>query len=313
MSVVVTGAAGFLGSRLVEALCKAPDLLPPGGRLVAADLFSPTAGDPRVVAMVGAIEDAGFVQSIVRADTRVMFHLAATLSGQSEAEFDTGMRVNVDATRALLEAGRALPHPPRVVFSSTIAVYGSVAPGAAPQPVSSYGVEKAIAELLVAEYARRGFVEGVACRVPTVAVRPGVPNSALSSFVSGIIREPMAGVEAVCPVPLHTRLWISSPEAVVANLLHAARLPMERYEGRPIIDLPGLSVTPAEMLDSLARVAGERARALVRVEPDERVSRVVCSWPGALDVTRALALGFTRDQSIDDIVARFAAAHPPNP
>jgi nucleoside-diphosphate-sugar epimerase len=315
MSILVTGAAGFLGSRLVEALLADGTLLPPGARVIAADLSRGAHDDGRVVHAVGSIDDPGFVRELVTGEVRTVFHLAAALSGQSEAEFDTGMRVNLDGTRALVDACRTLPTPPRVVFASTIAVYGGTLPEVVPEdmavrPVSSYGVEKAVAELLVAEYGRRGFVEGVACRVPTVAVRPGAPNSALSSFVSGIVREPLAGLESVCPVPLDTRLWISSPEAVVANFVHAARLPMARYDGRPIVNLPGLTVTPAAMLDSLERVAGRAARALVRLEPDERVSRVVCSWPGALDVTRALACGFVGDAGLDEIVARFAAGRP---
>jgi nucleoside-diphosphate-sugar epimerase len=315
MTVLVTGAAGFLGSRVVEALLGAADLLPPGARVVAADLAPSGRGDARVTDAIGSVADASFVREVVTPGVAVVFHLAASLSGQSEAEFDHGMRVNLDGTRALLDACRGLPAPPRVVFSSTIAVYGGTLPAVVPEdmavrPSSSYGVEKAAAELLVAEYARRGFVEGVACRVPTVAVRPGAPNSALSSFVSGIVREPLAGVESVCPVPLDTRLWISSPEAVVANLLHAARLPMARYDARPIVNLPGITVTPAEMLAALERVGGAEARARVRLTPDDRVSRVVCSWPGALDVSRSLACGFVRDDGIDAIVARFAGVRP---
>jgi nucleoside-diphosphate-sugar epimerase len=315
MTVLVTGAAGFLGSRVVEALLGAPDLCPPGARIVAADLATSPARDARVVEAVGSVADAAFVREVVRPGVTTVFHLAASLSGQSEAEFDTGMHVNLDGTRALLDACRALAPPPRVVFSSTIAVYGGPLPAVVPEdmavrPASSYGVEKAMAELLVAEYARRGFVEGVACRVPTVAVRPGAPNSALSSFVSGIVREPLAGLESVCPVPLDTRLWISSPEVVVANLLHAARLPMARYDGHPIVNLPGITVTPAAMLAALERVGGAAARALVRLAPDDRVSRIVCSWPGALDVSRALACGFVRDDGVDAIVARYAGSRP---
>jgi len=221
------------------------------------------------------------------------------------------MRVNVDGARSLLDACRRLASRPRLVFTSTIAVYGGTLPEVVPEdmvlrPSSSYGTAKAMLELLVADCTRRGFVEGVACRVPTVTVRPGRPNSALSSFMSGIVREPLAGLPSTCPVPLDTRLWVSSPDTVISNLLHAARVPMQAFDSRPVVNLPGLTVTPGEMLASLERIAGATARALVRVEPDEHISRIVCSWPGALDVTRSLALGFSRDGDADAIVRQFA-------
>jgi nucleoside-diphosphate-sugar epimerase len=313
MKVLVTGAAGFLGTRLVRALLDSPAGLPRVSRLVAADVVPCPVDDPRVISHVGTIADPAFVWATVAPDVDVVYHLAAVLSGQSEAEFDVGMQVNVDATRSLLESCRALPRTPRFVFASTIAVFGGTLPAVVPEdavlrPQSSYGTEKAIAELLVGEYSRRGFIDGIACRLATIAVRPGLPNSALSSFVSGIIREPLAGVESVCPVPLDTRLWISSPTTVTSNLVHAARVPgaaLGRYRS---LNLPGLTVTPAEMLESLERLAGASARALVRCDVEDRVARVVCSWPGALDATRALALGFTADGHVDDVVLEYMAA-----
>src|SRR4029079_4910488 len=210
-------------------------------------------------------------RSIVDSDVDVVYHLAAIVSGQAEAEFDLGMKVNVDATRALLEACRRLKKPPRFIFTSTVAVFGGPLPPVVPDsaavtPQSSYGSAKAIDELLVNEYSRRGFIDGIVCRLPTIAVRPGAPNAAASSFVSGIIRRPLAGIDTVCPVPLDTRLWISSPDLVTANLVHAARLQTSDLESRRTVNLPGLSVTPGEMLDSLERVAGAAARALVRCE-----------------------------------------------
>jgi len=174
-------------------------------------------------------------------------------------------------------------------------------------PQSSYGSEKAIVELLVNEYSRKGFVDGIVCRLPTVAVRPGAPNAAASSFVSGIIREPLAGIDTVCPVPLDTRLWISSPELVTGNLVHAARVQTSDLEDRRTVNLPGLSVTPEEMLDSLERVAGAAVRARVRCELDRRIMHIVCTWPGAFDVSRALRLGFSADRDIDSIVRQFMA------
>jgi D-erythronate 2-dehydrogenase len=232
------------------------------------------------------------------------------LSGQSEAEFDVGMRTNVDATRALLEACARLAEPPRFVFSSSIAVFGGPLPDIVPEdmalrPQSSYGTEKAIGELLVSDYSRRGWIDGVSCRLPTVAIRPGRPNSALSSFVSGIVREPLAGIDAVCPVPLDTRMWITSPEVVTRNLLHAARMPTADLNGHRSFNLPGLTVTPAQMLESLERLAGPAVRARVREQVDDRTLRVVRTWPGAFEVSRALSLGFVADVDIDGVIREF--------
>jgi D-erythronate 2-dehydrogenase len=310
MHVLVTGAAGFLGSRLLQALLAGPPGLPQVSRVVAADVAASPIDDARVVHRTGTITDPDFVRSIVEPGLEIVYHLAAVLSGESEADFDTGMHVNVDATRSLLEACRRLSRPPRVIFASTIAVFGGRLPDVVPEntalrPQSSYGTEKAVAELLVSEYSRRGFIDGVACRLATVAVRPGRPNSALSSFVSGIIREPLAGVVSVCPVPLQTPVWISSPRTVTRNLVHAAGVPRAELEGECVLNLPGLRATPGQMLDSLERLAGPSARRLVRSEPDDRVARVVGSWPGALDATRALRLGFAADQSVDDLVREY--------
>jgi len=306
MNVLVTGAAGFLGTRLVEALLSDPDV----SRIVAADTAACRIADPRVDVRVGTIVDPAFVHAIVDDDVDLVFHLAAVLSGQSEAEFDVGLQVNVDATRYLLEACRALGRPPRFVFSSTVAVFGGELPNLVPEdialrPQSSYGTAKAIAELLVSEYTRRGFVDGIICRLATVTVRPGKPNSALSSFVSGIIREPLAGIDAICPVPLDTRLWISSPDVVTGNLVHAAGVPAAALDGRLALNLPGLCVTPAEMLASLERAGGAAARARVRCEIDPHVARVVFTWPGNLDDSRARRLGFRADQNVDDVVRQY--------
>lgn len=309
MAVLVTGAAGFLGARLVRALLASRTELE---TIIAADLTACPVADPRVDVRVGSIADPSFVASVVGDRIDGVFHLAAVLSGQSEAEFDAGMRINFDATRGLLDACRALGTRPRFVFTSSIAVFGGPLPEIVPEdmalrPQSSYGSEKAMAELLVSDYSRRGFVDGVACRLPTIAVRPGAPNSALSSFVSGIIREPVAGIEAICPVPLDTRIWISSPEVVTKNLLHAGSMATTALDVRRAINLPGLSVTPAEMLASLERVAGAAARARVRAEPDHRLMRVVCTWPAAFDVSRARQLGFSQDTDVDAIVRQFVS------
>jgi len=312
MKILVTGAAGFLGRRLTAALLAGVPGLPKVSKLVAVDIVPCPIDDPRVDCKTGTITDGHFTSSIVEADVDAVYHLAAVVSGQAEAEFDLGMRVNVDATRALLEACRRLETPPRFIFASSLAVYGGVLPAIVPDdaavvPQSSYGAEKAIAELLVQEYSRRRFVDGIVCRLPTVAVRPGAANAAASSFVSGIIREPLAGIDTVCPVPLDTRLWITSPELVTANLVHAFRVQASTLEDRRAVNLPGLSVTPQEMLDSLERVAGAEVRARVRCEPDRRITDIVCTWPGAFDASRALRLGFSADRDVDAVVRQFMA------
>jgi len=310
VKILVTGAAGFLGRRLIDALLAGVDGVGPVTAVIAADLVESRIADGRVESRVGTIADRHFIDAIVDDDVAVVCHLAAVLSGQSEAEFDLGMRINVEGTYGLLEACRRLARPPRVVFSSTTAVFGGPLPKVVPEdmavlPQSSYGAEKAIAEHLVVEYSRRGFVDGIVCRVPTVTVRPGAPNSAVSSFVSGIIREPLAGSESVCPVPLDLRLWITSPDIVIRNLTHAVGLPASSLAGRPIVNLPGLSVSSAEMLDSLERLGGSAARARVQCAIDPHIARIVGTWPEAIDVSRSLALGFVRDQDIDAVVRQF--------
>jgi nucleoside-diphosphate-sugar epimerase len=312
MKILVTGAAGFLGRRLARALLARAPGLPQVSTLVAVDIAACSIDDPRVDWKIGTITDDDFTRSIVETDVDAVYHLAAVVSGQAEAEFDLGMRVNVDATRALLEACRRLEQPPRFIFASSLAVFGGALPAIVPDnsavvPQSSYGAEKAIAELLVHEYSRKRFVDGIVCRLPTVAVRPGTANAAASSFVSGIIREPLAGIDTVCPVPADTPLWITSPELVTANLVHAARVPASDLEDRRAVNLPGLSVTPEQMLDSLERVAGAAVRARVRCELDPRIMQIVCTWPGAFDVSRALRLGFSVDRDIDSIVRQFVA------
>lgn len=310
MNVLVTGAAGFLGSRVIRALLTNAGDLPEAARIVAADTVACPVIDSRVDARIGTILEPDFIRAIVEPDVDVVFHLAAVLSGQSESDFDLGMQVNVAATRNLLDACRQLHRPPRFVFSSTVAVFGGDLPEVVPedsvlQPQTSYGTAKAIAELLVTEYSRRGLIDGISCRLATVTVRAGAPNSALSSFVSGIIREPLAGIEAICPVPLDTRLWISSPAVVTRNLLHAARVPASALDGRVAVNLPGLCVTPAQMLESLERVGGAAARRRVRTELDPRVAGVVSKWPGALDDRRARRLGFAGDRDCDEVVRQY--------
>lgn len=309
MTVLVTGGAGFLGAQLIASLLDPASALPPGARIVSVDLAPCPVDHPRVTSHVVSLLDPE-LDALVTGDVRVVFHLAAVVSGQAEAEFDLGMRVNVDGTRRLLEACRRRGHAPRFVFASTIAVFGGVLPPLVPDdwivaPESSYGAGKLIAETLVVEYTRRRFVDGIVCRLPTVAIRPGRPNTAVSSFVSGIVREPLAGVDTVLPVPPDTRIWLCSPATAVRNLVHAAKVPAAALGRRPVLNLPGISVTAAGMLDSLERVAGPEVRARVRHEPDPRIMAIVRTWPGAFEVERPLHLGFTVDANIDAVIGEY--------
>ena len=242
----------------------------------------------------------------------VVYHLAAVVSGQAEAEFDLGMRVNVDATRTLLEACRRLKKPPRFIFTSTVAVFGGRLPDVVPDaaavlPQSSYGAAKAIDELLVNEYSRRGFIDGIVCRLPTIAIRPGTPNAAASSFVSGIIREPLAGIDScLSGAARHTAVDQLTRRGDAQS---AARRPPRRIGvgGPPHVNLPGLSSRRRRCWRASNAWAARRCGSRVRCEIDQRIARIVCTWPGAFDVSRALRLGFSADRDIDSIIRQFMA------
>ncbi|GAA1349840.1 D-erythronate dehydrogenase [Falsarthrobacter nasiphocae] len=314
MKIIITGGAGFLGSLVATELLRAADAgqAPiPFDEILSVDLAPCPVQDERVTSLVGDLASPDVLREAVTAEVVGIFHLAAVLSGGSEADFDLAMRVNVDGTRALLEAARAAGSAPRFVFTSSLAVFGGNVPEVVPetwaaQPDSTYGAAKAMGELLVNEYSRRGWVDARICRLPTISVRPGVPNSAASSFASGIIREPLAGVESVCPVPHETRMWLSSPEAAVRNLVFALGVPGEALGAWRGINIPGISVTVGEMLAALDEVGGPDARALVRDERDPAVEGIVCSWPGEFEVQRLLDAGFTRDEDFLSVVRRYA-------
>lgn len=315
MNIVVTGGAGFLGSRVITELLAAADAgkLPhPLTQVISLDLSPSTVDDPRVVSQVGDLADPALLQRVIDAATAGIYHLAAVLSGGSAQDFDLAHRVNVEATRQLLEAARRLDSRPTFIFTSSLAVFGGEMPEVVPgnlatQPESTYGAHKAIGELMVNEYSRKGWVDARITRLPTISVRPGAPNSAASSFASGIIREPLQGIPAVCPVPLDTRMWLSSPNTAVANLVHAYLVPAEELPAWRVLDIPGVSVTVGEMLQALESIGGAQARALVSEVPEESIMDIVCSWPGAFDVERSLALGFAPDASFESAVRQFHA------
>ncbi|WP_280189189.1 D-erythronate dehydrogenase [Delftia sp. PS-11] len=316
MKVLITGGAGFLGQRLARKLIDKGTLRLQGGDwpihqidlldVVAAD----TLGDARVRCLVGDIADPQVLRSAISRDTAVVFHLAAVVSGQAEADFDLGMRINFDASRALLETCRTLGHAPRVVFTSSVAVYGGALPATvrddtALNPQSSYGTQKAMAELLLADYTRRGFVDGRVLRLPTISVRPGRPNAAASSFASGIVREPLHGEAATCPVAPDTRLWLLSPRRAVEALVAGCELDAAALADRRPINLPGVSVSAGAMVDALREVAGDAVASRVAWQPDERIERIVGSWPGCWDTGRAERLGLCGDEDFRAIVRAY--------
>jgi nucleoside-diphosphate-sugar epimerase len=317
MNVLITGGAGFLGQRLARELLARGELSDSRGRvrriarLVLADVVPANDfGDERVRIVTGDIADSALLRQAIDTDTTSIFHLAAIVSGQAEADFDLGMRINLDASRLLLDFCRELGHAPKVVFTSSVAVYGGKLPDVvqdhtALNPRSSYGTQKAIGELLLNDYSRRGFVDGRVLRLPTISVRPGKPNKAASSFASGIIREPLNGEASVCPVLPEAKLWLLSPRAAIAALIAGHELPAAALGDSRTVNLPGLSVSVAGMVAALAAVAGPEAVARISFAPDPAVERIVNSWPAAWDVRRAKALGLSADADFESIVRAY--------
>jgi nucleoside-diphosphate-sugar epimerase len=313
MQVLITGAAGMIGQKLVRRLVEDGALHgAPIDGLTLVDLSPPEPPigySGKVATRVLDIAAPGAAASILADRPDIIFHLAGVVSGEAELDFDKGYRVNLDGTRALLEAVRAVGtgYRPKLVYSSSMAVFGAPFPPSIPDdfhltPLTSYGTQKAIGELLLADYSRKGFVDGVGIRLPSIVVRPGKPNKAASGFFSGIIREPLAGQEALLPVAdtvLHTH---ASPRAAVGFLIHSAGLSREALGPRINLSMPGTVCTVGEQIESLRRIAGERVAARIRREPDPLVMRIVDGWPQRMDAHRARELGFKAETSFDDII-----------
>jgi D-erythronate 2-dehydrogenase len=314
MHVLIIGAAGMVGRKLTAELLALGGI---GGhgidRLTLADVVepeAPAAGFP-VKTVQTDLSHPAEAKALIARRPEIIFHLAAVVSGEAEADFDKGYAINLDGSRYLFEAIRAegarAPYCPRLVFTSSIAVFGAPFPDRIGDeflmaPLTSYGTQKAISELLLNDYSRRGLLDAVGIRLPTVVIRPGAPNKAASGFFSSILREPLAGLEAVLPVPRSTRHWFCSPKAAVGYLTHAAGLDTTSLGPRRCLTAPGLSATVAEEIAALERIAGPAAVKLIREEPDETVARIVAGWPRDFDAARALALGFRPDESFDAII-----------
>lgn len=303
MKILITGGGGFLGSRLAQALA-ARD---PAAKITLLDVAFPNAVDPRFTALTGDLASPDVLAKAMPADTDAVFHLAAVVSGGAEADFDLGYHVNYDGTKALLEQCRKLARPPRVVYASSVAAFGGKLPdvlddSTTPTPQTSYGTQKVIGEYLVADFTRKGMIDGRSLRLPTIVVRPGKPNLAASSFASSIIREPLAGVAVDCPVPDTTGVWILSPKRVVDAFVHAHDTDASIWPTSRVVNLPGITITVREMLDAMGRVAGAEKPKLVRFVPDARIQGIVKTWPVRFRTDRALAMGFKPDDSFDDAV-----------
>jgi nucleoside-diphosphate-sugar epimerase len=308
MHVAVTGAAGMIGRKLVARLESDGKLGDAElDRLTLVDVVAPEP-PAEGEAWAGDLADPPAAQRLVDGRPDVIVHLAAVVSGEAEADFAKGYRVNLDGTRALLEAIRAADgYRPRLVFASSIAVFGAPLPNPIPEdfaalPLTSYGTQKAIDELLLADYTRRGFVDGVGIRLPTICIRPGAPNKAASGFFSNILREPLVGREAVLPVPETVRHWHASPRSAVGFCLRAATIDTELIGPRRTLSMPGLSATVGEQIEALRRAGGEAAVRLIRREPDPQIMRMVDGWAAALDARRAEGLGFVAETSFDEII-----------
>ncbi|QHV99034.1 D-erythronate dehydrogenase [Spirosoma endbachense] len=311
MQLIITGGAGFLGQRLAKALLSSSFIF---DELLLVDIVMPAnpGNDTRITCQQADLSEGDAARNLITAKTGIIFHLAAVVSSHAEKDFDLGWKVNLDITRQLLEACRHQRQGIRFVFASSLAVYGGSLPALVNEatvvtPHSSYGAQKAIGELLINDYTRKNFVDGRVLRLPTICVRPGRPNLAASSFVSSIIREPINGEEAICPVAPELPVLVSSPDTIIQNIIKGASLDGAVFGEWRTVNLPGISVTVQQMLESLERVTDKETLARIQFKPDPAINAIVLSWPTVMDNTRALALGFEVDGHFDQFITQFIA------
>lgn len=311
MKILIVGGAGMVGRKLLERLAAVGQVgETPIDEVTIFDVVTSAVppADFQIRCETGDLTDDATVGRLVAERPDLVFHLAAIVSGEAEADFDKGYRINLDGTRRLLEQMARMPdYCPRVVFTSSIAVFGAPFPESIDDeffltPLTSYGTQKAIGELLLNDFSRRGLLDGVGIRLPTICVRPGRPNRAASGFFSNIIREPLAGEEAVLPVDADVRHWHASPRSAVNFLIHAATLPSAALGHRRNLTMPGVSVTVGEQLDALRRIAGDAVVQRIRHEPDEKIVQMVAGWPRNFQADRARSLGFVAETTFDQII-----------
>ena len=316
MKVLITGGGGFLGYRLAKALLARGTLADAEGKqqtlsqITLGDIGFPAETDPRLKCVKGDFSDPALLAEVMGSDTGSVFHFAAVVSGGAEADFDLGIRVNLDGTRRLLEQCRKQSRPPRVVFTSSVAAFGGELPevlddSTTPHPQTSYGAHKVCGEYLVTDFTRKGFIDGRTLRLPTIVVRAGKPNLAASSFASGIIREPLNGVVSACPVGAETGVWLLSPGKVVENFIHGHDLPSSAWGVNRVVNLPGITATVAQMVEALRKVAGDKVAARVEWKPDARIQAIVMTWPARFTTERALKLGFLADKDVETVIRDY--------
>ena len=312
MHILILGGGGFIGLRLAREILRNGGFPEHVQRLTLVDFTFPEAmlQDPRLNVVEGDFSEETVIRDVLQEKPDVIYHLAAVVSGEAEKNFELGMKVNFHASLQLLELCRTMGSRPRIVFASSCAVFGGdvskpVTDDTRPEPRSSYGTQKAMVELLINDYSRRRFIDGRSLRLPTITVRPGKPNAATSSFLSGIIREPLHGIKASYPVAPETEFWLLSPRRVIEDFIHAATLEESRVEDNRVINLPGITASVQEMIDGLGRVTHAEVTQLISCEPDAFLQSIVLTWPPRYDTRRARELGFEGDASVEEIIRYY--------